>query len=529
MLNRNHGIGIMLIAVLVLSVAPAVFAAFAPEVYAVDQPTVDNTVRITRATINDPGWIAVHADDGGAPGPVIGYTAIPAGINATIQVQIDLDSATDVLHAILHEDAGKIGQFEFPDGPDIPIKVDGEIVAASFAIIGADSTIAGVIQANPDYSTLATALQITDLAGAVANLPSATVFAPTNAAFAALPLDQLGALLLNKELLTQVLLNHVVPEQTLRAADMTDGELDTLEGGQLQVSVTDSGVIVSGVHVMAPDLVGINGVVHGIDGLLLPSAKTAPAAQEVMADATAVEEATEESAASPDTAAEPMNLVAAAMASDDLQTLAEAIQLGGLADVLNGEGPFTVFAPTDAAFNALPEGALAGLMAEPAQLAEVLKYHVLPTALLSSAIVDGMDAATVQGKPLTFSRTNGTVLVNGASVLSADIEVSNGVIHLIDTVLLPPNGEAESAAVAATVTPEGSTIAEAAAEAGIFKTLLAAAEAAGLKDSLNGSGPLTVFAPSDDAFAALPEGTLDALMEDPAALDQYTSLSCSPG
>ncbi len=519
MLNRNHGIGIMLIAVLVLTVAPAVFAAFAPEVYAVDQPTVDNTVRITRATINDPGWVVVHADDNGVPGPVIGYAAIPAGISATIQVQIDLESATDVLHAMLHVDAGEIGQFEFPGGPDVPVKAaDDTIVTAPFAITGAESTIAGIIQGNPNYSTLATALRITDLTGAVASLPSATVFAPTNAAFAALPLDQLGALLLNKELLTRVLLYHVVPEQSLMAADMADGELGTLEGNPLQVTVTDSGVNVGGARVLAPDLEGINGVVHGIDAVLLPPAETSPAAQEVMADTAAAEAATEEPAAASDTGAEPMNLVAAALASDDLQTLAEAIQVAGLADVLKGEGPFTIFAPTDAAFNALPEGALADLTADPAHLAEVLKYHVLPGTLLSTAIVDGMDAATVQGKPLTFARTNGTVQVNGASVLSADIEASNGVIHLIDAVLLPPDGETETAAATAAATPEGGTIADAAAEAGIFETLLAAAKEAGLIDSLNGSGPLTVFAPNDEAFAALPEGTLDALMKDQAAL-----------
>ncbi len=204
--------------------------------------------------------------------------------------------------------------------------------------------------------------------------------------------------------------------------------------------------------------------------------------------------------------------------------MAKALETAGLLDALSGDGPFTIFAPSEEAFAALPEGALADLLADPAALAEVLKYHVISGDIAAGQIVNGMNAGTLEGKPVTFS-INGGVTVNGAHILSTDLPASNGIIHVIDQVLMPPavDEKAEGAAVAATAipapSPTGESIADVAASLTGFSTLIDAAEAAGLLDDLAGSGPYTIFAPTDEAFAKLPAGTLDALLADKAALE----------
>ncbi len=117
MLNRYRVIGGVLIAILVLAVAPTVFGAFTPEVFVIDQPTIDDTVNVTRATIDAPGWVVIHADADGAPGPVIGYSPLPAGINANVKVEIDPKAATSVLYAMLHEDRARPASSTSPTAP----------------------------------------------------------------------------------------------------------------------------------------------------------------------------------------------------------------------------------------------------------------------------------------------------------------------------------------------------------------------------------------------------------------------------
>lgn len=114
-----------------------------------------------------------------------------------------------------------------------------------------------------------------------------------------------------------------------------------------------------------------------------------------------------------------------------------AVQAAGLVDTLKGPGPFTVFAPTDEAFAALPAGTVEGLLADPAALAAILTYHVVAGKVMSTDLTDGMMAATVNGAEITIG-TEGGVTVNDANVVTADIEASNGVIHVIDAVIMPP-------------------------------------------------------------------------------------------
>lgn len=133
------------------------------------------------------------------------------------------------------------------------------------------------------------------------------------------------------------------------------------------------------------------------------------------------------------------DIVDTAVAAGDFTTLVAAVQAAGLVDTLKGEGPFTVFAPTDAAFAALPEGTVDTLLKpeNKDQLVSILTYHVVPGAVMSSDLTEGMSAATVQGGEVTFT-LDGGAKVNDANITTADIAASNGVIHVIDAVIMPP-------------------------------------------------------------------------------------------
>ncbi|MBD3677253.1 MAG: fasciclin domain-containing protein [Rhodobacteraceae bacterium] len=133
-----------------------------------------------------------------------------------------------------------------------------------------------------------------------------------------------------------------------------------------------------------------------------------------------------------------MSIVETAVSAGNFTTLAAALEAAGLVETLQGEGPFTVFAPTDAAFAALPEGTLEELLKpeNKDKLTAILTYHVVPGKVMSGDLTDDMTAATVQGSEVMIDLDNG-VMVDEATVVQADIETSNGVIHVIDQVILP--------------------------------------------------------------------------------------------
>jgi uncharacterized surface protein with fasciclin (FAS1) repeats len=133
------------------------------------------------------------------------------------------------------------------------------------------------------------------------------------------------------------------------------------------------------------------------------------------------------------------DIVDTAVDAGSFTTLAAALGAAGLVETLKGEGPFTVFAPTDEAFAALPEGTVEDLLKpeNKDKLAAILTYHVVAGKVMSTDLSDGMMAPTVEGSDVTIT-TEGGVMVNDATVTTADIEASNGVIHVIDTVLMPP-------------------------------------------------------------------------------------------
>jgi uncharacterized surface protein with fasciclin (FAS1) repeats len=202
---------------------------------------------------------------------------------------------------------------------------------------------------------------------------------------------------------------------------------------------------------------------------------------------------------------EIMDIVDTAVADGRFTTLVAAVTAAELVETLKGEGPFTVFAPTDDAFAALPEGTVESLLLPENKqaLTDILLYHVVSGNVMAAAVVTLESASSVQGKDVAIKVDGGKVYINDAEVIITDIETSNGVIHVIDSVLLPPSEEDAMM---------DKTIVDIAVADGRFTTLVAALTAAELVDTLNGEGPFTVFAPTDDAFAALPAGTVENLL-----------------
>jgi transforming growth factor-beta-induced protein len=204
------------------------------------------------------------------------------------------------------------------------------------------------------------------------------------------------------------------------------------------------------------------------------------------------------------------NIVELAESVADLSTLVAAVVGADLADTLSSAGPFTVFAPTNDAFAALPAGTLDSLMKpeNKAQLVDILTYHVLPEQVLSTDLDLFQAVKTVQGKNVHVTKWGGVVQV-GASLKSEDLKkvtaadnlASNGVAHIIDGVLLPPTP------------PKQPNIVELAQSVADLSTLVAALVGGDLVDTLSTPGPFTVFAPTNEAFGALPAGTLDTLLK----------------
>jgi len=192
----------------------------------------------------------------------------------------------------------------------------------------------------------------------------------------------------------------------------------------------------------------------------------------------------------------PQTIVDIAVADGRFTTLVAAVQAAGLVDTLKSEGPFTVFAPTDEAFAKLPAGTIEALLKpeNKQQLTDILLYHVLPGKVMAASVSDGLIADTALGTSVFFKVDMGKAYINEAQIIITDIEASNGVIHVIDTVILPKD------IVDAAVFNK-------------FETLVAAVQAADLVETLKGEGPFTVFAPTDEAFAKLPAGTLENLLK----------------
>ncbi len=284
--------------------------------------------------------------------------------------------------------------------------IDAVLVPASLQ----SNTIADIAAANSEFSILVEALMKADLVGAVADSEAElTVFAPTNDAFSAL-LSDLGASSLDDipvETLTEILLYHVIGSKAM-STDLSTGYLPTLSifsDNNMSVYVkVDNGVHINGsTMVTTPDIEADNGVIHVVDKVILPP-----------------------------------SVVDIAIANDNFSILVSAVVKADLVDALSADGPFTVFAPTNAAFEALfTELGVSGiedLTAE--QLTPILTYHVVSGNVLSSDLSNGEVPTLNTGHNITVDLSSG-VMVNESNVVAADIQGANGVVHVIDKVLLP--------------------------------------------------------------------------------------------
>lgn len=193
------------------------------------------------------------------------------------------------------------------------------------------------------------------------------------------------------------------------------------------------------------------------------------------------------------------NIVDTAVDAGKFKTLAAALGAAGLVDAVKGPGPFTVFAPTDEAFAKLPKGTVETLLKpeNKEKLKAILTYHVVPGKVMAKDVVGIKGAKSLNGQRIDVKVVDGKVMVGGAQVMATDVSCTNGVIHIIDSVILPSEDKIPAVAT----------------KAGKFNTLLAAAKAAGLVDALSGDKALTVFAPTDEAFAKLPKDTVESLLK----------------
>ena len=329
------------------------------------------------------------------------------------------------------------------------------------------TTVVDVIVNSPDHTVLEAAVIEAGLVDALSEDGPFTVFAPTDDAFTAL-LTALGYTaeeLLAYPGLTDILLYHVVGAQAL-STELTDGQqITTLLEDDVLVTINENGVFINQAQVTSADIVTDNGVVHVIDAVLVPEP------------------------------AESNTVVDIIVNSEVHTVLEDAVVATDLVGALSGEGPFTVFAPTDDAFTALLAAlgfTAEELLAYPG-LTDVLLYHVVGAQALSTDLSDGQEITTLLDEDVQVTITADGVFINQAQVIVADLEADNGVVHVIDAVLVPEIEEL----------PE--TVVDIIVESEVHTLLELAVGAAGLVDALSGEGPFTVFAPTDDAVVALTE------------------------
>lgn len=373
------------------------------------------------------------------------------------------------------------------------------------------------------FNTLVAALEVTGLDTVLADAGSSfTVFAPTDDAFSALGSDTINSLLADPEQLKDILLYHVlsgsVDSQT--AISLAGGSVNAANGGSLAVSINDGSLFINSSQVVTADVNATNGIIHVIDAVLIPGqgedAGTTASGDTSGSDGQ--DSQAQEGQTGGDTGGDPHgggndtggspNLVDTAISAGSFNTLVAALQATGLDSVLADESSqFTVFAPTDAAFNALGQDTVNALLADPDTLKDILLYHVISgtSADAKTAVsLAGTKITAANGDEFALSLNDGNLYVNLSQVTATDVFASNGVIHVIDTMLAPP----------APVMVSGSVVDVAVAD-GRFNTLVAALQATGLDSVLSDHGGVfTVFAPTDDAFAALGSDTINALLGD---------------
>ena len=383
--------------------------------------------------------------------------------------------------------------------------------------------IAAVAMSTGVHDSLVAALVKADLVSTVQGDGPFTVFAPTDQAFTDAGID-LDAFTTDEEIaaLTNILLYHVY-SGAVNAADVTDGlAVQMVNGDYAQFTVSEGTVMIEDATVTAADVMASNGVIHVIDKVLMPPAPYTGVgicyntATHMIAAGASMEECgaymyvenysmggqeftgcynTVSHVLSDVTQAicesymwtPPVDIATTAMSTGIHTSLVAALSASELVATLQGDGPFTVFAPTDQAFaDAGIDLAAFTTDEDIATLTDILLYHVYSGSVNAADVIDGLTVAMVNGDDASFTVTDGTVMVGDATVVLADVPASNGVIHVIDKVLMPPADLVDIAAVAMST--------------GVHDSLVAALVKADLVSTVQGDGPFTVFAPTDQAF-----------------------------
>lgn len=347
--------------------------------------------------------------------------------------------------------------------------------------------------ANGSFNTLVAALQATDLDVVLADESTMfTVFAPTDDAFALIGEETINTLLANPDVLSNILLQHVIAGSavsSVSAYSLNGAMVETASMASIPLTINSATDMLTfgGANIIMKDIYTTNGVIHVIDAVVVGDVEVpAPA----------------------------MSLVDVAVGNGSFTTLVAALQSTGLDTTLADlDTDYTVFAPTDAAFAKLPEGTLDSLTAE--QLSDILLYHVLPGKVMSDGAISVAQSSenmveVANGDMVSLSFVDSMLFVNGALVSTADVMADNGVIHVIDNVILPP---------AMMETPTQNIVEVALSDPDNFSTLVTALTAADLVTTLsNEDAMFTVFAPTNAAFAAVDADALSALLADTDAL-----------
>jgi len=283
-----------------------------------------------------------------------------------------------------------------------PILALGLLVAP----LQAQTSIVQTAVANGNFTTLVTALQATGLDVPLSGPGTFTVFAPTDAAFAALPPGALQDLLLPRNLptLSSILTYHVAGQTLNSTQVLALTTIDTLNGQRVDVSLVGAQPKIDSANLIITDIVCTNGIIHVLDAVLSPNLN---------------------------------NIPQTAAAVGGFNTLLTAVTAASLATTLSGPGPFTVFAPTDAGFSTLPVNRLL-LPVNIPRLVNILTYHVVPGRIYADQLSNNQVLSTVNGQTLLVTKVGNQTFVNGVLIAAADVETSNGNIHVIGSVLLPP-------------------------------------------------------------------------------------------
>lgn len=322
-----------------------------------------------------------------------------------------------------------------------------------------------------NFTTLLAALEAASLQGVLADPNSEfTVFAPTDAAFAALDDGAVDALLADSEGLNDTLLYHVLPGSVNAetAIGLAGTEITMQNNKAAMLSLAEDGSLkINDATITITDIVASNGIIHVIDAVLTPPAETVP-----------------------------VNIVQTATDAGSFTTLVTALEASGLDQVLaNEEQTFTVFAPTDDAFTALGQDAVTALLADAAGLNDTLLYHVLPGAVNAETAISlaGTSITMQNGVDATLSLSGEQLMINSSNVTVTDIIASNGIIHVIDAVLTTPDG----------VEPPATDLMATLANKPNYSALLSALQSTGLDATLaDATKTFTLFAPNNEAFVA---------------------------